>query len=145
MLPHPLTSFGIQKYYQSESEFKGVCSINNLSKIKDRAYVINIDKSKSIGTHSIALYVNGNSITSFDSFFDSFFEHTPKKIKKFIGNKNIITSIYRIQTYNSIMCGYFRNGFVDFMLKSKSLIDYTNLFFLYEYEKNDKTIIKYLQ
>ena len=43
------------------------------------------------------------------------------------------------------MCGYFRNGFIDFMLKSKSLIDYTNLFFLYEYEKNDKIIIKYLQ
>ena len=65
------------------------------------------------------------------------------QIKKIIGNKNIITSIYRIRGYNSIMCGYFCIGFIDFMLKGKSLLDYTNLLSPNDYEKNDKTILKY--
>ena len=60
-----------------------------------------------------------------------------------MGNKNIITNIYRIQAYDSIMCGYFCIGFVDFMLKGKSLLDYTNLFSLNE--KNDKIILKYFR
>ena len=72
-------------------------------------------------------------------------EHFLKETKKFIGNKNIITNIYRIQAYNSIMCGYFCIGFIDFMLKGKSLLDYTNLFSPNDYEKNDKIILKYFQ
>ena len=60
-------------------------------------------------------------------------EHIPKEIKKFIGNKNAMRStitkyIFRIQTYDSVMCGYFCIGFIDFMLKDKSLTDFTNLF-----------------
>ena len=69
--------------------------------------------------------MNANDIIYFDSFG---VEHIPKEIKKFIGNKNIITNIYRIQAYDLIMCGYFCIGFIDFMLKGKSLLDYTNLF-----------------
>ena len=65
----------------------------NLPRIKDGAYEINLDEYESIGTHWIGLYVNANNIVSFDSFG---VEHIPKKIKKFIGNKNIITYIYRI-------------------------------------------------
>ena len=68
-----------------------------------------------------------------------------KKSKKFIGNKNIITNNYRIQAYNSIKCGYFFIGFIESMLKSKSLLDYTNLFSPNEDEKNDKVILKYFQ
>ena len=63
-----------------------------MRKTKDEAYVINLDEYKSIGTHWIALYVNGdNGIASFDAtYFDSFgVENIPKEIKKFIGNKNI--------------------------------------------------------
>ena len=86
--------------------------------------------------------MNGNKIIYFDSFG---VEHIPKEIKKFIGNKNIITNIYRIQAYDSIMCGYFCIGFIDFMLKGKSLLDYTNLFSPNDYEKNDKIILKYFQ
>ena len=51
MPPHPLTNFEIQKYYQNEPKFNGVYSINNLSKIKVGAYIINLDEYKSIGTH----------------------------------------------------------------------------------------------
>ena len=86
--------------------------------------------------------MNANNIVYFDSFG---VEHVPKEITKFIRNKNIITNIYRIQACNSIMCGYFCIGFIDFILKGKSLLEYTNLFSLNDYEKNDKIILKYFQ
>ena len=113
MLPYPLTNFEIQKY-QNEPRFNGVYPKNNLSKIKDGAYVTNLDEYESIGTHWIALYVNAKNVTYFHSFGE---------IRKLIGNENITTSIYRIQTYDSIMCGYFCIDFINFMLKGKSLLN----------------------
>ena len=56
-----------------------------------------------------------------------------------------MANVYIIQAYDSIMCGYFCIGFIDFMLKGKSLLEYTNLFSPNEYEKNDKIILKYFQ
>ena len=104
MLPHSLTNFEIQKYYQNEPRFNGVYSRDNLPKIKDGAYVINLDEYSDIGTHWVALYVQNNNVTYFDSFG---VEHIPKEIKAFINNKNIKTNIFRIQAYDSIMYGYF--------------------------------------
>ena len=101
MLPYILTNFEIQKYYQNKPKFPCVYSRNNFRKIKGKAYVTNIDEQQSIGTHWIALYVNENNIVYFSSFRTG---HIPKKIKKFIGNKNIITNIYIIQAWDSIMC-----------------------------------------
>ena len=77
MPPHPLTNFEIQKYYQNEPKLNGVYSRNNLPKIKDGTYVINLDEFKPIGTHQIAFYVNGNNTTYFDSFET---EHIPEEI-----------------------------------------------------------------
>ena len=94
------------------------------------------------------MYVNGNNRrASYDAiYFDSFgVEHIPKEIKRFIGNKTIITNIYRIQAYDLITCGYFCIRFIDFTLKDKNLLDYTNLFSPNDYEKNDKIILKYFQ
>ena len=142
MPPHPLTNFEIQKYYQNEPKFNGVYSRNNLPRIKDGVYVINLDECQSVGTNWIALHVNANNIAYFDSFGVG---NIPKEIKQFIGNKSIITNIYRIQAYDSIMCRYFFIRFIDFMLKGKSLLDYTNLFSPNDYEKNDKIILKYFQ
>ena len=70
-----------------------------------------------------------------------------KKLKKTIGNKNRITNTLdnRIQEYNSIMCGYFCIGIIDFMLKDKSFLDCTNLFSPNDYGKNDKITLKYFQ
>ena len=68
-----------------------------------------------------------------------------KKLRKFIDNENITTNTYRIQAIDSIMCGYFYIGFLDFMLKDKSLLDYTDLFSLNEYKKNGKIILEYFQ
>ena len=69
--------------------------------------------------------MNGNSIIIY--FYSFGAEHIPKEIEKIIGNKNIITIIYKIQAYDSIICRYFCIGFIDFTLKGKSLLDYTNL------------------
>ena len=60
-----LTNFEIQKYYQNDPKFNGVSSRSILPKIKDGAYVINLDHYKSIGTHWIALHVNGNNASAF--------------------------------------------------------------------------------
>ena len=69
-------------------------------------------------------------------YFDSFgVEHIPEEIKKFIGNRNIKANIFRVQANNSVMCGYFCIGFIDFMLAGKTLIDYVNLFSPYDFNK----------
>ena len=129
------------KYYENESRFNGVYSRDNLpNKIKDRAYVINLDEYSDIGTHWIALYVKNNDITYFDSFG---VEHVPKEIKAFIKNRNNKINIFRIQAYNSIMCGYFCIGFIDFMFKGKSLTEYANHFSPNDFKKNDDTILNY--
>ena len=142
MSPHPLKIFEIQKYYQNQTKLNGVYSRNNLFKLKNGVYAVNLDECKSIGTQWIALYLNGNNMIYFDSFG---VEHIPKEIKKFIRNKSIARNVYWIQAYHSVMCGYFCIGFIDFMLKGKSLLNYINLFSTNEYEKNDEIISKYFQ
>ena len=86
MLPHALTNFEIQKFYQNQPKFNGVYSRDNLPKIKEGVYVINLDEYSDIGTHQIALYVLNNDVTYFDSFR---VEHIPQEIKAVIGNKNL--------------------------------------------------------
>ena len=130
MPAHPLTNVEIQKHYQNEPRFNGVYSRDNLTKIKDRAYVINLNEYSDIGTHWVALYVceaspkdvQNNNVTYFDSFGG---EYIPKEIKTFINNKTIKTNIFRTQAYDSIMCGYFCIGFIDFMLVGKTLTEFT--------------------
>ena len=126
MPSHHLSNFEIQKYYQNEPTFNGVYSRDNLIQIKDGAYVINLDEYYDIGTQWIALYVNNNNnITYFDSFG---VENIPTEIKIFINNKNIKPNIFRIQACDSIMCGYFCNGFIGFMLAGKSLLNLQIIF-----------------
>ena len=74
------------------------------SAIKKGAYVINLDEYVDIGTHWVALYVKSNKVIYFDSYG---VEHIPKEVKKFIGNREIKANIFRLQAYDSIMCGYF--------------------------------------
>ena len=66
MLPHPLTSFEIQKYYKNEPKLNGVYSRSNLPKTKDGTYIKTLDEYKSIGTHWISLHLNGKNIMYFD-------------------------------------------------------------------------------
>ena len=82
MIPHPLTNFEMQKYYENEPRFNGVFSRDNLfSKIKDGAYVINLDEYEDIGSHWIALFCKKNEIVYFDSFG---VEHIPEEIKNLL-------------------------------------------------------------
>ena len=106
LLPfHPLTNIEISKYYANEPRFNGVYSRNNLAnKIKKGAYVINLDEYENTGTHWVSLFVKPKFTVNFDSFGA---EHIPKEINKFIGNSDIKSNIFRIQAYDSIMCGYF--------------------------------------
>ena len=128
-------------YYQNEPRFNGVYSRENLpDDIKDGAYVINLDEYFDILTHWAALYVNTKTVAYFYSFG---VEHIPKEIKKFINNKNIIANIFRIQAYDSVMCGYFCIEFIDFMFKGNSLTDFTNLFSPNDFKNSDDIILNY--
>ena len=100
-------------------------------KIKDGTYVINLDEYADVGTQSIALFCNRNEIVYFNSFD---VEHVPEEIKEFIGNKNIKANIFRVQANNSVMCGYFCIGFIDFMLSGKKRTDFTRSFSPYDFE-----------
>ena len=139
LLPfHPLTNVEISEYYVSELRFNGVYSRNNLpNKIKKGAYIINLDEYENTGTHWIALFVKPKYTVYFDSFG---IEHIPQEINKFIGNKNIKSNIFRIQVYDSIKCRYFCIEFINYMLKDKTLLDYTNLFSPNDFTKNDRVI-----
>ena len=141
-----MTNIEISEYYKNEPRFNGVYSRTNLpNKIKKGAYVINLDEYKKAGTHWVSLFVKTNEIIYFDSFC---IEHIPKEINKFIhpkelgsavgSNKKIKANIFRIQAYDSIMCGYFCIEFINYMLKGKTLLDYTNLFSPDDFKKNDQ-------
>ena len=96
--------------------------------------MINLDDYGKAGTHWVAVYCSKNNVTYFDSFG---VEHIPKEVKKFVSDsdKNVVKNIYRIQADDSVMCGYFCIGFIDYMLNGKSLIDFTNLFSPNDYKK----------
>ena len=128
----PFNKIWNAKALSKYSKFNGGFSRYNLpNKIKDGAYVTNLDEYSDVGTRWIALWIN-NDATYFDSFG---VEHIPREIKKFIGNKNIIANIFRIRAYDSIICGYFCIGFIKFMLAGKKLTDYTNLFAPHDLKK----------
>ena len=141
MLPHPLINFEIQKHYKNKPGFNGIFWRKGLpKKIKDGAYVINLDEYAEVGTHGIDLFCNRNEIVYFNSFG---VEHVPEEIKEFVGNKNI--NIFGVQANDSVMCGYFCIGFIDFMLAGKKLTDYTSLFSPHDFKKNDDIIFSYFK
>ena len=126
MLPYRLTNFEIQKYYQNEPRFNVVYSRDNLPKMKDGSYVINLDEYSGIGTHWIALYVRNTDVTYSNTFG---VEHILKEIRTFINNENIKANIFRIQAHDLIMCGQFCIGFIDFILAEETLTEFTKFFF----------------
>ena len=122
-------------------------SRNDLPKLKNGAYVINLDHSENTGTHWIVIFMKSNEVIYFDSFGVEYIsketmeriEHSSLKIKK------IKSNIFRIQDNNSIMCGYFCILFIEYMLSNKTLTDFTNLFSPWDFKKNDKIIGRYFQ
>ena len=114
LLPfHPLTNIEISEYYKNEPRFNGVYSRNNLLKtIKKGAYAISLGEYENTGKHWVSLFVKPKYTVYFHTFG---VEHIPKEINKFIRSKelgptfnnDIKSSIFRIQAFDSIMCGYF--------------------------------------
>ena len=134
---HPLTNIEINEYYINEPRFNGGYSRNNLpNKIRKGAYVINLDDYENADTHWVALFVKPEYTVYFNSFG---IEHITKEVNKFINN-DIKSNTFRIQAYDSIMCGYFCIEFINYMLESKTLLDYTNLFSPNDFKKNDQII-----
>ena len=124
---HNLTDLEIQRYFQNEPRFNGAYSRDILlDKIKDEAYVTIFDEYADIGTHWIPLDSNGNIVTYFDSFG---VDHIPKEIK--ISSMDL--SIFRIQAYDSVMCGYFCVGFI------------TDQFLPSSFQENHKMILNYIK
>ena len=119
-----------------------ILEIIYLKKIKNGAYIINLDEYANVGTHWITLYVKDNEVIYLDSFG---VEHIPGEIKRFVGNKIIEKNVFRIQANDSTMCGYFCIGFIDFMFAGRSLIDYTSLFSPYDFERNDDIVLSYFK
>ena len=101
-------------------------------------YIINIYEYSDTGTHWVALYVQNNDVTYFDSL-----EHILKEIKTFINDENVKKIFFRIQEYNSIMYGYFCIRFIDFILAGKTLNDFINLFLPNNFKRNDDLISNY--
>ena len=130
MLPHPLTNFEIQKYYQNEPRFNGSFSRDNLPRIKDGAHIINLDEYSDSETHCVALHLGEASPKDVQNNNVTYLILSEQNIfgKKFVNNKTIKTNIFRIQANDSIMCGYFCIGFIDFMLARKTLIEFANIF-----------------
>ena len=139
----PLKIFEIEMYCQNEPRFNGVFSRYKLPrKKKNGTYVINLDEYPDVGTRWIILFCFRNEIVYLDSFG---VEHVPKEIKKLVGNKNIKANIFRVQASNSVMCGYFCIGLIDFMLEGKKLTDFKNMFFPHDFEKNVHIILSYFK
>ena len=110
------------------------------NKIKKGAYVINLEEYENTGTHWVSLFVKPKYTVYFDSFG---VEHIPKEINKFIRFKELGHAVhneiksnkFRIQAHDSIMCGYFCIESINYMLKGKTLLDYTNLFSPNDFKK----------
>ena len=135
-----MTNFEIMDYFKEVKGFNGVFSRNNLPTLKNGAYIINLDHSRNTRTHWVVVFVKKDEVIYFDSFG---VEYIPKEIMERIKhsslrNKNIKTSIFRIQDNNSVKCGYFCILFNQYMLKGKTLTDYTNLFSPWDFKKNDE-------
>ena len=128
-------------YFNSDKRFDGTFSRDNLNIFnKDGAYIINLDKYDNIGTHWVAIYLKNNNVTYFDSFG---IEYIPKEITKLINDKSVKSNIFRIQSFNSILCGYFYTGFIEYTSNNLGLNEYAKLFLVTNVDKNDQIILDY--
>ena len=86
------------------------------------------------------MYALSINVTDFNRFG---IEHISKVIEIFIDKSIVTANIFRIQAYDSIMCGYFSIGFIDFMLAGKTLTDFINILASNNFKNNDDVVLKY--
>ena len=102
-------------------------------KIKDWAYVINLDEYADVGTHWIVLFCNRSEL----------FIQIVLVLNMFL--KKLKANMFRVQTNNSVMCEYFCIGFINFVLAGKKMTDFTGLFSPCDFKKNDNIILSYFK
>ena len=112
-------------------------SINQLPKVNNGVYLVNLDDKKSKGTNRISIFIFRNTVADFDSFG---VEHIPQEVLKKTKHKSIIHNIFRMQDNNFNVCGFYYIAFVEYMLAGKALLDYINSFSLNDCKRNDKII-----
>ena len=100
----------VSKYYENDCSFNGVFPSKNLPRIKNGAYVINLDDKKSKVTHWVSLFIDRNTAVYFDSFGT---EYIPQEVLNKIEDKSITHNIFRIQDDDSIMCGFYCITFIE--------------------------------
>ena len=105
-------------------------------------YVINLDYKKSKGTHWVLLFIDRNAGVCFDSFG---IEYVSQEVLSKIKDKSITHNIFRIQSDDSVMCGFYYIAFIEYMIARKTLLDYTYLFSPNHYKRDDKNHISTLK
>ena len=136
---HPLSNIEITKYFNYEPRFNGVVSRDNLPRIKNGAFVIDLDEKQSKGTLWVSLLIDKYMVVYLDSFR---IEYIPQEVLNKIKHKSITHNIFRIQDDDSIMCGFYCIAFIEYMIAEKTLLDYINLFSANDYKKKDKIMYK---
>ena len=142
VLRHSLSNIEITNYFKYQPRFKGVFSRNNLPRIKDGTYIINLDNKNSKGTHKVSLFTDRNTVVNFDSFG---IKYIPLDVVNKFKHKLITHNIFRIQDKESITCGFYCIAVIEYVLAGKTLLGYTNLFSPNDYKKNDKIIYKHFK
>ena len=115
---HLLNNIEITNYFNYEPRFNGVFSRSNLPRIKDQAYVINLDDRNSKGTHWVSLFIDRNLAVYFDSFR---IDYIPQEVLNKIKDKSVTHNIFRIQDNKSVMCEFYCIAFKEYMLAEKTL------------------------
>ena len=138
----PLTNFNFHDYYKGNALFGGVHSRDNVPRLKNKFYIVNLDDYEGPGTHWIAIF---NVYRDEIIYFDSFGVDPPEEIlKKLLDvHKKMIMNTYRIQALNSENCGFFCIYVIDNLLKGRSFISISTDFDPNDFEKNDKKIKNY--
>ena len=129
----------ITNYFNYESRFNGVFSRNNLPRIKDEAYVLNLDDKNSKETHWVSPFIDRNTAIYLDFFG---IEYIPLEVLK----KSEINQLLTIYLEYKIMICYvliLLFAFTEYMLAGKTLLDYTNVLSSNDYKKIKKIIYKY--
>ena len=134
---NPLNNIKITNYLHYEPRLNGLFSRNNLPRIKDGAFVINLDDTDSKGKHWVSLLIDKNTAVSFESFG---IEYIALEVLNKIRDKSVTHNIFRMQDNESIAYGFYCITFIEYILVRKTLLDYTNLFSPNDYKKNDKII-----
>ena len=133
---HPFSNIKITEYFSCKPKFNSGFSRNNLSRLKDGAYVINLNDNKSKGTNWVSLFIDRNTVIYFNSLELNIF--LKKNFKK--SKKNQLLTIYLEYKNESTICRFYYIAFIKYILAGKTLLDYTNLFSRNNYKKNDITI-----